>query len=390
MGKSSKSKSRKTAKQERAKHFINVELYEKTLSTFMEKFYNTSLGRHERIELLMRQIQLTLKVEESYAFINRHRVYREKLTGLCPLLLFDLIRSKNYLQASIFYNDMMKYSFAIDLQSELKPFSNLFLLWIEGDNVDKEEERQDAFDNITQDFIDIIRRPGAKRTSQFLFLQEALIELTRCSDRRFATVEYLSLLMLQNFSGEFEFTNQWKAIDRTFLVYSFIDRLRFSKVDDQAFLSIVRKIQLLPYTAYLANSILDFYSFFYRKEEQSSESATESECIKSLEMHVALKSEILHCHTCREEDTPNHESFVCQGCRVVSYCCKDHQRYSYFHHEETGTRGLGHKYLCPVFKAYRKKKENTDISKQGDLERKFQRACKRFLRGTFQERTQNV
>ena len=109
--------------------------------------------------------------------------------------------------------------------------------------------------------------------------------------------------------------------------------------------------------------------------------------MESLEKHIAFKSEDSHnllCHTCSDEYTPDHQGLVCQGCRVVSYCCKEHQRLNYLHHEVTGTRGLGHKQLCPVFKAYRRKKDNRDTSKQGHLDRKFQRACKRFLRGTIQ------
>lgn len=66
MGKSSKSKSKKTAKQERAKHFNNVELFEKNLSTAFEKKFD-SLGRHGRIKLLKEQLELTLSMEESYA-----------------------------------------------------------------------------------------------------------------------------------------------------------------------------------------------------------------------------------------------------------------------------------------------------------------------------------
>ena len=79
-----------------------------------------------------------------------------------------------------------------------------------------------------------------------------------------------------------------------------------------------------------------------------------------------------------------HSLKVCQDCRAVSFCCRNCQRLNYLHHEDTGTKGLGHKYLCPVFKAYHKRKNNTDDSKKDSLDRKFRRACKRFLIGTLQ------
>ena len=74
-------------------------------------------------------------------------------------------------------------------------------------------------------------------------------------------------------------------------------------------------------------------------------------------------------HKTSVTDTSDHESLVCQGCRVLSHCCRNHQRLNYIHFEVTGTRGLGHKHLCLVFKAYRRKKvdtrkrDNTDTSK---------------------------
>ena len=144
-------------------------------------------------------------------------------------------------------------------------------------------------------------------------------------------------------------------------------------------------------STYLAYTLLDFYTLIYKKKQHSLESAKASAetCIDSLEKYISVRSTYSRnvCYTCNEKDTLDHESLVCQGCRVVSYCCKYHQRINFLHHEEMGSRGLGHKQLCPVFKAYRRKRDNTDTSKEGHLERKFQRACKRFLRGTLENKT---
>ncbi|GFH45029.1 predicted protein [Chaetoceros tenuissimus] len=404
MGKRSKSK--KSIKQERAKHLKNVEVYEKTISKLDKELDSFGVCRkREHLEVLKEQLELTLPVEGDFASINRHQSYRTELSGICSFLLFDHIRLQNYAEAAIVYNDIMKYPVVEELRTCIEPFSNLLLLWTEGENDDRKDtvkkiiERKDRIDMITQDSIDIIRRPGARSPLRLLFLEKVLFELSRSPDRLFQAVEFLSLAMLKN-AGKNEYTNQWVTLARTFLVYSYFDKLRFSKqVHHQAFLNKVRKIswvrplhhQLLSRTGYLAYSVLDFYIFIYEKEEHFTVEETTDDCIDSLEKYIALRSEDAQniCYTCDEEDTVDHENLVCEGCRVVSYCCKDHQRLNYLHHEETGSRGLGHKHLCPLFKAYRRKKDNDDASKEGHFDRKFQRACKRFLRGTLEERTQN-
>ena len=78
MGKSSKSKGKKFAKQECSMHLKNVEVWEKNMSAIDEKFDSTLGGlptngkKRERIGLLEEQLQLTLNIEESFAFINRY------------------------------------------------------------------------------------------------------------------------------------------------------------------------------------------------------------------------------------------------------------------------------------------------------------------------------
>ncbi|GFH54855.1 predicted protein [Chaetoceros tenuissimus] len=200
-----------------------------------------------------------------------------------------------------------------------------------------------------------------------------------------------------------EFKKVWMKLAQTFLVFSYIDKFRFyfsgdhEQVKIQAILKDLGKMRSsfhqLPFDAeHLANSLLEYYELIYEKEEHSSKSELEftNKSIESFKEYIALRSIAAKniCYTCKDDDTPDHEGLVCQGCRVVSYCCKYHQRLNYLHHEETGTRGLGHKHLCPVFKAYRRKRENTDTSKDGHFDRKFQRACKRALRGTLENNLQ--
>ena len=140
-------------------------------------------------------------------------------------------------------------------------------------------------------------------------------------------------------------------------------------------------------TGYLAAFLHKSYLFSCNQEELSPDKVNEvkDHCTKVMEVYLNYKNSSLNmiCYTCNDEDTKDHEVFVCQGCRVACYCCKDHQRLNYLHHKYTGTRGLEHKHLCPVYKAFRKKRDNTDGSKDGHLERKFQRACMIFFLNTF-------
>ena len=127
MGKSSKSISKKSSKQERSLHLKNVKVYEKTISTLDKKLF--SLGnerKRERVELLEKQLQLTLDVEEDFAFINRYQSCKLELSGICLHLLLDQIDSDDCIQTSSAYDEIMKYPLTEEFKSCIKPFSTLF------------------------------------------------------------------------------------------------------------------------------------------------------------------------------------------------------------------------------------------------------------------------
>ncbi|GFH55172.1 predicted protein [Chaetoceros tenuissimus] len=318
MGKSSKTKGKKLAKQERAMHLKNVEVWEKTMSTIDNQFY-TSLG----------------------GLLSDGRKRRE--------------------------------------------------------NVDKKE----TIAKITENALDVIHKHEDMNLSLLVFLERTMTVMIRqpIPEHCFEKAQLLSFAMLRNVcKGEFE--KQWMNLARSMSVFSSIDKFRFhfsgghEQLKIQAILEELKKMmdsslnQLTLGIKHLAKTLLEYYTLIYEKEKHSWEPTKEktSKCIESLEKYIALITTSAQniCYICQDDDTPDHENLVCQGCRVVSYCCKYHQRLNYIHHEATGTRGLGHKQLCPVFKSYRRKRENTDIKKQGHLERNFQRACKRFLRGTLE------
>ncbi|GFH60180.1 predicted protein [Chaetoceros tenuissimus] len=186
MGKSSKSKSKKLAKQERAKHVKNIEVYEETMSTLDNVFF--SLGnerKREQVRILEEQLELSLNIEGAYAFINRHQSYKSELSRVCAELLFQQIQSSNYIRASNAYNDMMKYPLEEALLDCIKPFSNLFLLWVAEENGDRKNtmenkiERKKTIEKIVQNALDIIREVKARFSFHILFLKKVLNELSR-------------------------------------------------------------------------------------------------------------------------------------------------------------------------------------------------------------------
>ncbi|GFH55250.1 predicted protein [Chaetoceros tenuissimus] len=230
MGKRSKSKGKKSARQERAMHLKNVEAWTKTMSTLDNK-YDSSLGglptngrKRERIWILEEQIQLTLNVEESLDFVNRHQFFENELSGVCTCLLLEQLLSADYIQASNSYNEMMKYPLTEDFRSQIKPFSNLLLLWSDEENVERLKE---IIHIANQDAFDIIRIPGETDLFWLAYIEKTLIGLSRV--QCFIIVEFLSLEMLRNANDKRELKKEWMTIAQTSLVFSYLDCIRLSK-----------------------------------------------------------------------------------------------------------------------------------------------------------------
>ena len=311
MGKSSKSKGKKLAKQERALHLKNVEVWEKTKSK-IDKKLSSSLGglptngkKRERIRLLEDRLQLTLNIEESFAFINRYQSYKTDLSLVCSSLLLEHLLSANYIQAYNAYNEMMKYPLTQECRSRIKPFSNLLLLWTEGENFDQNDT---IAKTTVHDIIVIIQRPEAVKFLELVFVEEALKGLSR--QHLFKTVKLLSLGMLKNVDKHDIFKMGWMTMARTFLVFSYIGEFRISLLgnDEQSrYQTVLDKVQKMkkimplenqlssPSTEYLASSLFDFYTFICEKEEnfltkECIESLTEKKYIENLEEYIALRS----------------------------------------------------------------------------------------------------
>ncbi len=197
MGKSSKTKGKKLAKQERAIHMKNVDVWDKNMSTLDIKFYDsfgyensmeqeglpTNGRKRERIGLREEQLQLTLNIENDAAFINQYQRYKIMLSRVCGCLLFEQLLSANYVQAFRAYNKMMKYPLIEEYRSRIKPFSNLLLLLL---NAKNDDGKDTIAKNTAQYAFDIVNRPGTVQRLELLFVKKALKGL--CQHQLFKTV----------------------------------------------------------------------------------------------------------------------------------------------------------------------------------------------------------
>ena len=87
-----------------------------------------------------------------------------------------------------------------------------------------------------------------------------------------------------------------------------------------------------------------------------------------------------HCLGCMQKSSTSNPLLVCSGCRVACYCNLDHQRSSWKKELHWGV-GIGHKILCPLYKAYRKyKSARKSLGKNSDeYHSRFRRECEKFL-----------
>ena len=112
------------------------------------------------------------------------------------------------------------------------------------------------------------------------------------------------------------------------------------------------------------------------KEQRAEEKESSITLVeKYIEANCELKAMHL-CLGCISSET----KLVCSGCRVACYCCIDHQRSSWRKELEMGV-GIGHKILCPLYKAYHKY-HNARRSHGKNIHEyylRFRRECEKFL-----------
>ena len=390
IGKRSKNKSKKSAKQERVGHLKYVEECESIYSLLSQKIKSIGCNRDREVcGIYGQQLQLTLQSKQAYVALSKQEDFRHRLSISYSGLFFHQIQCQNYNDALESLANLVKFPMHDSFQKIVEPWKDLFLLRLEGANNDRiQRVIRNVVESLDQDII------GANEDSlQNIFVTHALFELSR--QQQFEAVQYLSDKILQKIHEAPQGSScmNLDGLGKVFFVYSNMDKLRYALVHEEEVSPMLFTIEALDSnrtlfelpsgTGHLAASLSSFYHFFCYKENLPLEKANEAMDIstKIMENYINHRSSALNmmCYTCKDEDTKGYELFVCQGCRVACYCCKDHQRLNYLHHENSGSKCLGHEHLCPVYKTFRKMRDNTDGSKDGHLKRKFQRACKRFI-----------
>ena len=380
MGKRSKSNKNKNT---RALHHGRVKNAEKVFDDTLRVSKERGHER-ERLELLETSLNLLVETKLSYFVLNKRDIFTKKIYAVHLQLFGYQLDSQNYNEAFESLQIVMEHETSND-RKILEPFKDLFLLRIKKENKDRTAE------SLVRKTEQIIVGDEAEHHMNLMFLPWALLELSRV--QMFEAVYHLSCLILEKMSLS---NNVQNIIGRKFLMFSCVDILRYNRLDKDVYNHSLTKyvLTLCEFPAkqigefHLSTALIRFYAVIHGVEDEESVEEVTKKCIESMEKYIEFQitRQNLMCYTCNTKSTPNCEVLVCQGCRVASYCCRDHQRLNFLYEKETGTRGLGHKHLCPVLKAYRKKKENIESSKQGHLERKFERACKRFLLTTLKSK----
>ncbi|GFH61602.1 predicted protein [Chaetoceros tenuissimus] len=392
MGK--KSKAKKTTKKGRA-NIKKLRELDHADSEFSLKLDNLPKMSWLRRRLLIEdQIQIQEQFKELDFVQSCYKFYCDRIAALNTRLFFVLLHSQKYSEALNQCRKILQFSSPFVNKPLLAPYIDLFLL-----RVDK--SKHDLHADVIKKLIEIVNQAGTENDveerfigSQNAYILNCLFELSRL--QMYHAVKYLSETMLRK-DDQIERDFPINELSN-FYLFSLIAELRYDILDNGAskheLLELAQgncKLYLLEsarlpfveelFYAYLASAILCYYATFY---EKCNSFEVEEHCIDAMTKYLDFKSSQLSncCSTCHEAD--KDKLLLCQGCRVVSFCCRNCQRLNYLHHEDTGIRGLGHKYLCPVFKAYHRRNKNTDASKKDHLDRKFRRACKSFLVGTLQ------
>ncbi|GFH61547.1 predicted protein [Chaetoceros tenuissimus] len=345
----------------------------------------------ERRLLIEEQIQMFERSKELYLAQNCLKFYWGRMSTLHSRLFSVFVQSQKYLAALELCLKFEQFPPKAINKSLIELHIDLFLLRLD-------KSRHYLHTEVIMKVIKILNEAGTESdieerfiSSQNAYILNCLFELSRF--QMYEAVKVLTNKMLvTDLRIERNLPTERGVI---FFLFSGIDELRFDILDHGAnnnkLFELTRedcKAMLscdpMQYgEVFLADAILGYYATFYEKFS-SLDADVEEYCIKAMEMYITFKRNQFSDSCCTCHEVGKERLMLCQGCRSVKFCCKDCQRLNYLHQEETGTKGMGHKYLCPVFKAYQKRNKNTDDSKKDHLDRKFRRACKRFLIGTLE------
>lgn len=392
MGKKTKRITRRAAKEKNERERLHVVERQKELRN---NYYNSV----ERC-LYSKSVE---EVEESLRFLkskenlfmgasNDSRSQFEFLLFLeySNLMLFEYQKRYNFCRVVEIFNDLFKSKDGARLLSRrdqyeyMKSLRDLALI--------ETESSQCECVNITQFLLRELQQDESQRV---LSNPEELYKEVQgafCAAKKYEVAIDLhkKILALPNVKNPFD-TN-------ILLVTTYIERYRVkhdqrSKREDylliRDLLQYIRSAYPVPYfnREYSVNDFgLALAQWNYVCQKLGGDQASSHEYKQAIIFHVEqfiakmwkMKD---FCSTCYQAHTKCEVPFVCSSCHVVCYCSLDHQRKSW---KKGAARGMciGHKALCPVFKAYRKWKVslgNDCNHEQQRMRMRFERQCVHFL-----------
>lgn len=389
MGKSSKKKSKQGNRPSHL-HQRRISIHEKTTLLLEEQHSKLELeGRlKESYDVYLKHLQCLKNIKEDYVAMNRVRFYDNQVVVILNFSLFTQMKAQDYSRALNLCKEALKVK-DNPMRNIYLSCIDLFLIRIEGFSA----ARVTRVSKQVHELIKVNEGIGFGKWYQLyvVFITGALGELNRL--RQYSMVKDLSSAVMEHKNKTIV---RQGVMFRTFCVVdlcrSAIITTDFSTLNELLLHGQKDAQNLMKNdetgVGYLAISLINFYFAYGRFQCDENCNEVVNSAIEWLEQYLTTKTDysMWKCCACEEariNSDVTDSLLLCQECRVVCYCCKDCQRLGYLHHEQTRTRGLGHKHLCPVFKAFGKKKKNKDNSKNDHLERKFQRACKRFFLSTF-------
>lgn len=383
MGKQSKDQ-RKGCKEERSKRLKKFDILNSTVLSLQDR--DDELHKERRLReaktIVLKQLNLIQSHKEDLMKISKNTWYKRVIFRCFNMLMILELRCKEHENAYNWYLQAVEVNGPNDpLLKGFAFYSDLALLRIKG-----REHSKQAF-HVVEEVIRKHKNMTAKSVQSF-------VELVAVEYRRLK--KYGSAQRVIDSLWESPYRKGLMIRERLSILCSGMEDLRFGGHSFEeifkgicnfsgmifSVLPLLQEQQDMdPYTLSTGCLIASIIQFFFAYYDQNLRCRLEKESFSLLEKYLETKLHLYesYCYNCDERVTKNQVTLVCKDCRVANYCSIKCQRDSFIWHEDIGCKHLGHKSFCPLLKAYRKNSYNKEKDKEGHLERKLERASKRFL-----------
>ncbi|GFH61381.1 predicted protein [Chaetoceros tenuissimus] len=360
MGKQSKDQ-RKGCKEERGKRLKKFDILNSTILSLQDR--DDELHKERRLReaktVVLKQLNLIQSHKEDLMKISKNTWYKRVIFRCFNMLMILELRCKEHENAYNWYLQAVEVNGPNDpLLKGFAFYSDLALLRLKG----REHSKQ------TFQVVEEVIRKHKNMTAKSV---QSFVELVAVEYRRLKKYGYAQRVI--DTLWESPYKKGLMVRERLSILCSGIEDLRFGDHSyDEIFKGVCNFSGLIfsvlpllqeeqdidPYTLSTGCLIASIIQFFFSYYDKNLQRRLEKESITI---------------------TKNQVTLVCKDCRAANYCSIKCQRDSFIWHEDIGCKHLGHKSFCPLLKAYRKYRNNQEADKEGHLERKFERASKRFL-----------